>query len=86
MKLRRVRTVTDVRRALRAVKRPLVESEMAEGMLQCYEEMSEEAQAGFEGLVATVCNQFPTPFGEVQALELVGVLLKDGFLRSWEQD
>lgn len=86
MGLRRMRSGKDVRRALRAVKRPVVESEMAEMVLQCYEGMSEAGQEGLEGLVASVCNQFRSQFGEVQALELVGVLLEGGFLRSWEQD
>ena len=81
----RVRSATDVRRALRMVKRP-VDSAAAEVMLQCYAEMSEAGQAGVERLVASVCNQFVLPFGEVQALELVGVLLERGFLRSWERD
>ena len=81
----RKRYGSDVRLRLAKVQRPL-DSEMAEAMLASYEGMSEAGQEGVERLVASVCNQFRAPFGEVQALELLGVLLEGGFLRSWERD
>jgi len=80
----KVRTAGNVRLRLRQVVRPLT-NEMAERVLQCYLEMSELGQDEFEALVASVCNQFVrAPFGEVQALELIGALLVRGYLRSWE--
>lgn len=74
-------TVSDVRRALhRYADNVQSDDDTVSQMLICFQEMTPEGQEELITIVAWVSNRFVRVFGPLQALELIGALMKEGYL------
>lgn len=72
--------LTDVRRVLnRYVENP-PEEQLAREVVECYGELSPEAQDDIAIVVLNMIMVMRVGFGPVNALELIGALMKAGYL------
>jgi len=72
--------LTDVRRVLRNYCENPPEEQLAREVIECYSELSPEAQDNISIVVLNMIMVMRVGFGPVNALELIGALMKKGYL------